>query len=59
MKLCGCIFDWNLLKNYNKICDKISNSIQKEFDSKPLKKYLKTRIKSIKTDLKQYFMIKK
>ena len=39
--------DAELLEKYNKIWDKFSHSIEKDFNSKPVanKKYLKTKIK--------------
>ena len=42
------IKDYELLEKYNEICEKVRNSIRKEFDSEPVynEKYLKTRIKS-------------
>ena len=40
--------DEKLFKKYNKIWEKVSNIIRKEFDSKPVynEKYLKSKIKS-------------
>ena len=51
VQLNGCIFlieDDDLLKKYNNICKKLSNSMKKEFDSKIIcnKKLLKIKIKS-------------
>ena len=42
------IKDYELLEKYNEICEKVRNSIRKEFDSEPAynEKYLKTKIKS-------------
>ena len=42
------IKDEKLFEKYNKIWEKVSNIIRKEFDSKPVynEKYLKTKIKS-------------
>ena len=42
------IEDDELLPKYNKIWDKVSNSIQKDFDCKPAdnEKYLETKTKS-------------
>ena len=44
------IKDNELLKTYNEICEKVSKSIKKEFDSERVynKKYLKTKVKSIR-----------
>ena len=46
-----------LLEKYNKICKKVSNIINKEFDSKPVynEKYLKTKIKSYDGKIKTSF----
>ena len=46
--LCFLIEDAELLKKYNKIRNKVSNSIKKDFDSQPVAngKYLQTKIKS-------------
>ena len=43
-----CIEDDELLENYNNIWNKVSNSIQKEFDCEPIhnKKFLKTKLLS-------------
>ena len=40
--------DVELLEKYNKIWEKVSNSIKKGFDSEPIykEKYLKTKVKS-------------
>ena len=42
------IKDNELLEKYNEICEKVKNSIKKEFDSEPVhnQKYLKAKIKS-------------
>ena len=42
------IEDDELMKKYNNIWNKVSNSVKKEFDSEPIynKKFLKTKIKS-------------
>ena len=42
------IKDYELLGKYNRIWDKLNNSIKKGFDSEPVynEKYLKTKIKS-------------
>ena len=42
------IKDYDLLKKYNTICDKVSADIKKEFDIEPVynKEYVKTKIKS-------------
>ena len=42
------IKDDKLFKKYNEICEKVQNSIEKEFNSKPIynEKYLKAKIKS-------------
>ena len=44
------IRDDELLKKYNKMWNKVSNSIKKEFDSEPVynKKYLKSKKNLIK-----------
>ena len=46
-----------LLKAYNKVWDKISNIMQKGFDSEPVynEKYLKTKIKSYDGKIKTNF----
>ena len=51
------IEDDKLLEKYNKIWDTFSNSIRKEFDSKPTLclKYLTTKIKSYKSKTKTFF----
>ena len=42
------IKDWKLLEKYDEICKKVSNVIEKVFDTKPIfdEKYLKTKTKS-------------
>ena len=42
------IKDDELLEKYNKIWEKVENSVRKEFDSEPLynEKYLKVKVKS-------------
>ena len=56
--------DEQLFKNYNKIWEKIEGLIGKKFDRKPFygnddNKYIKTKIKHLKTALLQIFIIKK
>ena len=57
--------DKQLFKNYSKIQEKIESLIRKKFDSKPFygnndnSKDIKTKIKPLKTELLQIFMIKK
>ena len=48
--------DDELLKKYNKIWDKESNSIKKGFDIEPIynKKYLKTEIYSYEDNIMEY-----
>ena len=48
-----------LLKKYDKIVDKVSDSIKKGFDNEPVytKKYLKTKIKAYKGKTKTNFII--
>ena len=53
MKLNICPFllkDNELLEKYNEICQKVRNSIKKEFDTELVydEKYLKTKMKSYK-----------
>ena len=54
--------DRQLLKNYNKICKKIKRLMSIDFDSKPVygndDKYIKTKIKHIKTVWLQIFVKK-
>ena len=49
--------DNELLEKYSKICNKVSISIQKVFDIKPIynKKYLKTKINSCKSEIETDF----
>ena len=56
--------DEQLFKNYDKIWEKIEGLIGKKFDHKPFygnddNKYIKTKIKHLKTALLQIFIIKK
>ena len=56
--------DEQLFKNYNKIWEKIEGLIGKKSDRKPFygnddNKYIKTKIKHLKTALLQIFIIKK
>ena len=46
--ICFVIKDDELLKKYNKIWEKVKNSLKKEFDSEPVynETYLKAKIKS-------------
>ena len=48
-----------LLEKYNKIWNKVSNSIKKEFDSEPVesKRYLRTKTKYYKNKIEIYFLI--
>ena len=60
MKLNICLFlikDNELLEKYNEICQKVRNSIKKEFDTEPVydEKYLKTKIKSYKGKINTTF----
>ena len=51
------IKDDKLLEKYNEICDKVSNSIKKGFDSEPVnkEKYLNIKIKSVKGKINTKF----
>ena len=51
------LIDDKLLEKYDKIRDKVSNSIKKEFDNEPAEteKYLRTKIKSYKGKIKTFF----
>ena len=55
------IEDDELLEKYNKIWEKVSDNINKEFDSEPVynEKYLKTKIKSYKGKININFYNKK
>ena len=57
------VSDNKLLKKYNKICEKISNLINIEFDSEPVysdgDKYIKTKIKMYEDRVNTNFQCKK
>ena len=60
MKLNICPFllkDNELLEKYNEICQKVRNSIKKEFDTELVydEKYLKTKMKSYKGKINTTF----
>ena len=52
------IKDDEFLEKYNKIWNKVSNSIKKGFDSEPVyhEKYLKTKVKSYQGELNVNFL---
>ena len=52
--------DKELLKEYTKVWEKIKDLMGKKFDSERVygDKYIKTKLKSYKNDLKQIFMVK-
>ena len=61
MKLNICFFtkDNELLEKYNEIWDKVSNTIKKGFDSKPVynEKYFKTKMKSCEGKVNTNFLM--